>query len=119
MVANWEREGRLIMPVNLDGKKKGPKTPSYEGTVAFEGLRAVMSRNPVKTAREAHGATQAEFAAVMGVSVSTVSRWEASGMDMSEENIQRATDIFDPAYFAPLTFAQALTNWRAELEKYR
>jgi DNA-binding transcriptional regulator YiaG len=59
----------------------------------FEAQREWIERNPIRVYRKEHDITILGFAAYLGVTLSTVQRWEVGGMTPTQSNAERLADM--------------------------
>ena len=68
-------------------------------------LHGWMARNPIKRLRDEQQLNRAQFAALVGVSVTAVANWEA-GTNISEEKLADIASVFGTP------FKKKYQNWR-------
>lgn len=60
-----------------------------------EDIKLWKSSNPIKVYRKESGVSQPDVAAILGVSVYTIQRWEDGAVNPSEENVLKLAKLID------------------------
>lgn len=83
-------------------------------TVVVERLREHLSRNPLRVWRDKNDVTLGEVAALLGVSISTLQRWESGVSTINAAHFARLAAITNSE-----AFGDEFAAWFAQLQNMR